>query len=145
MAIVTMILLTSGCVNQATAKVTAGADLSKIHKIYVEKFDPDKRGINDLISDQLNKMGYESTTGLATAKPVDVDAVVTYRDKWMWDITMYMWELTITLREPEGQYPLVVGHSLHGSLTRKSPKKMVEEVLTNISNQSKSNPQGVKP
>ena len=132
LAIGAMILLTSGCANPATAKLTPGADLTKVHKIYVERFEPDKRGINALISDRLNLMGHESTTGEAAVRPKDVDAVATYRDKWMWDITTYMWELTITLREPEGEYPLVVGHSLHGSLTRKSPEQMVEEVLTNI-------------
>lgn len=131
-AVGTVILLTSGCANQASAKVTPGADLTKIGKIYVEKFEPDKRGINQLISTQLEKMGYESTTGPETATPKDMDAVATYRDKWMWDITMYMWELTITIREPESRFPMAVGHSLHGSLTRKSPEKMVEEVLTNI-------------
>ena len=140
MAVGTVIMLTSGCVNQATAKLTSGADLTKIHKIYVEKFEPDKRGINVLISDQLIKMGYESSTGVTTAQPKDVDAVATYRDKWMWDITTYMWELTITLREPEGEYPLAVGHSLHGSLTRKSPPQMVEEVLANIFEQPKTKP-----
>ena len=138
MAMATVIVLTSsGCANQATAKITAGADLTKIHKIHVEKFDPDKRGINVLISDQLTKMGYESTTGAASEKPANVDAIATYRDKWMWDITMYMLDLTITLREPQGEYPLAVGHSMHTSLTRKSPEKMVEEVLTNIFKQPK--------
>ena len=145
MVVVTVALLTSGCVNQATATLTPGADLTKVHKIYVEKFDPDKRDLHKVISNQLNKMGYESTAGLAAEKPKDVDAVATYRDKWMWDMTNYMFELTITIREPEGEYPLVVGHSLHGSLTRKSPEEMIEEVLTNIFKQSKNNPEGIKP
>ena len=43
MAVGTVILLTSGCVNQATAKLTSGADLTKIHKIYVEKFHINQR------------------------------------------------------------------------------------------------------
>lgn len=133
-----ILLTSSGCANQASAKVTPGADLTKIERIYVERFEPDKRGINKLISTQLQKMGYKSTTGPETATPKDVNAIATYRDKWMWDITTYMWELTITLREPEDRFPLAVGHSLHGSLTRKSPEKMVEEVLTNIFESTKN-------
>lgn len=58
----------------------------------------------------------------------------------MWDITMYMLELTITLRDPVNNTPLAVGNSLHSSLTRKSPEEMVDEVLTNIFN-AKAAPQ----
>jgi hypothetical protein len=61
-----------------------------------------------------------------------VDAIVTYVDKWFWDITMYMLELTITLRDPKTDFPLATGNSYHTSMTRKSPEGMVDEVLTNI-------------
>jgi hypothetical protein len=50
----------------------------------------------------------------------------------MWDITMYMIELTIDFRDPKTSFPLATGTSMHTSLTRKSPEEMVEEVLTNI-------------
>ena len=75
---------------------------------------------------------HDVTTGPEAAAPAAVDAVVTYRDKWMWDITMYMIELSITLRNPENDYPLAVGNSYHTSLTRLSPEEMVKEVLANI-------------
>jgi len=81
-------------------------------------------------------MGYRATTGPEDAAPDDVDAIVTYRDKWMWDITMYMLELDITLRNPKTKYPIAVGNSYHTSLTRKSSEEMVKEVLTNIFNKS---------
>ena len=53
----------------------------------------------------------------------------TYKDKWMWDITMYMIELTITFREPGTDYPLAEGNSYHTSLTRKSPEEMVDDKM----------------
>lgn len=62
----------------------------------------------------------------------DVDAIATYVDKWMWDLTMYMIELTIVVRDPASDFPLATGNSLHTSLTRKSPKEMVDEVTSNI-------------
>jgi len=61
---------------------------------------------------------------------------VTYVDKWMWDITMYLLELTITIRDPQTDYPLANGNSYHTSLTRKSPPEMVDEVLGNIFKES---------
>jgi hypothetical protein len=51
---------------------------------------------------------------------------------------MYMLELTVVMRDPATDFPLATGNSLHTSLTRKSPKEMVEEVTTNIY-------KGVKP
>jgi hypothetical protein len=78
----------------------------------------------------LTQMGYVATT--SDAKRTDVDADITYLDKWMWDLTMYMIELTVVVRDPATQFPMATGNSLHTSLTRKSPKEMVEEVTTNI-------------
>ena len=103
----------------------------------MKKLGPDGRGINKLISDKLVYMGYKSTTGLGVDIQSNVDIVVDYADKWMWDITMYMKELTITFRDPKTDVPLGSGNSFHGSLTRKSPKEMVDEVLTNIFNKAK--------
>lgn len=57
---------------------------------------------------------------------------MTYTDKWMWDITMYMIELTVIIQNPVDKYPIAKGYSMHTSLTRLSPEKMVDEVITNI-------------
>lgn len=120
----------TGCANRATAKVDPTADLKALKTMHVVKISDETAGINTLIADDLRRRGYTVTTG--TDKPSSVDAVVTYVDKWMWDITMYLLELTITIREAKTDFPLATGNSLHGSLTRKSPPEMVEEVMGNI-------------
>jgi len=120
-----------GCaVNRATAIVDPSADLTGIKSIYVTKSATDERGVNDLIANKLKNKGYLVDTG--SIVPTNVDAVVTYRDKWVWDITMYMLELTIMIREPKTDFPLASGNSFHTSLTRKSPEEMVDEVINNI-------------
>lgn len=138
-AIVGLLLTMTGCaVNKATASLTPGADISKIKSIYVEKEEGDDRNIDVIIKTDLEKRGYTVTTGEAKKPSVPVDAKLTYVDKWMWDITMYMLELTITLRDPKNDFPLAVGNSLHTSLTRKSPPEMVNEVIGNIINAQKT-------
>lgn len=128
---------TTGCaVNRATANVMPDADLGKVKSLYVVKDPKDERGIDELIKKNLAKRGYQVEGGLEQAAPYKADAVVTYLDKWMWDITMYMIELTITVRNPQN-FPMASGNSLHTSLTRKSPDEMVDEVLTNILNAKK--------
>ena len=78
-----------------------------------------------------NGKSFPATTGPELKPPYPQDAVVTYIDKWMWDITMYMIELTVTVRDSKN-FPMATGNSLHTSLTRNSPPEMVDEVVGNI-------------
>jgi hypothetical protein len=133
---VVLLTLGSGCaVNRATATVENPASLNGLKTVHVSKLAADGRGIDGLIADKLRTRGYAVTNG--TEKPSNVDALVTYKDKWMWDITMYMLELTITIRDPQTDFPLATGNSFHTSLTRKSPTEMVDEVIENIFKQGK--------
>ena len=72
------------------------------------------------------------TNGPVLAGQYNADVAVTYADKWVWDITMYMVELSINLRDPKTGFPLATGNSFHTSMSRKSPDEMVDEVLHNI-------------
>lgn len=117
-----------GCAsNRATATVDQTTDLSTLQVFYVKKYTEDTRDTDVIIKNKLVEMGFE-----LSETENDIDAVVTYVDKWFWDITMYMLELTIILRDPKTDFPLATGNSFHTSLTRKSPEGMVDEVLTNI-------------
>lgn len=124
-------VLTTGCaVNRATANVDPSANLSSLKTMYVKRIADDDNTYN-LIADKLRSKGITVSTGTEAA-PSGVDAVVTYIDKWMWDMTMYMLELTINIRDPKTDFPLATGNSFHTSLTRLSPTEMVNEVVDNI-------------
>lgn len=129
--------LTTGCaVNRATANVDPSARLDALKTMHVVKDPKDERGIDKLIADKLRTRGYQVSTG--SQAPASVDAMVSYLDKWMWDMTMYMLELTISIRDPKTDYPLASGNSFHTSLTRKSPTEMVDEVVENILKEGKT-------
>jgi len=123
-------LLIAGCVNKVTVYITPETNFSGIKSIHVVKSAPDKRGIDKMIASRLEIMGYHATTGDDT--PSDADAIITYEDKWMWDITMYMIQLTVIVRDKDSGFPLATANSMHGSLTRKAPDEMVAEVLRNL-------------
>jgi hypothetical protein len=123
----------SGCATAQLKSTTApGADLKSVKKLYVVHLPQDGREIDRLIADRLNLMGREATHGERSAAPTDADAIVTYQDKWMWDITMYLIELNVQLRHPTTDIAMASGHSLRTSLVRKSPPEMIEEVLTDM-------------
>ena len=130
-AIAVLALTQSGCaVNRAVATADPSMNWSSIKSLQVLKEEGDDRGIEKLLADKLTTQGFVVTVD--PQKNPTADAIVTYVDRWMWDITMYMLELTVVVREPKSQFPLVTGNSFHTSLTRKSPQEMVNEVIDNI-------------
>jgi hypothetical protein len=106
-----------------------GADLSKLKSFYVVRTPEDERGIEKLIAKRLNALGFPSTSGDAQVPPTKVDGIVTYNDRWMWDITMYMIRLDIEVRDGATGAILANGQVMRPSLQRKSPEGMVEETL----------------
>lgn len=121
-----------GCANNETASFDPNKDLVGGEVFYVEKFGPDDRGLEVLIADNLSARGYATTSGPAGGAPDSASVVVTYADKWQWDITMYLIELTIAFRDPGSNAAFATGNSYHTSMTRLSPEKMIDEVLNNI-------------
>jgi len=124
-------ILMSSCVSISTKKAPT-ADLTTLNTFYVQKLPADERGIERVISDQLNLLGYKSTYGKLGTPSNPVDAIVTYRDKWMWDITMYMIQLNLEIRDGKDMSVLASGKSHRPSLVRKSPEEMAKEILVNI-------------
>jgi len=124
----------AGCsVNKQSAQVLQSIKLDKEKIMYVEKFHADGRGIDQLIAAELTKRGYKAiSVGQVDASLENVGIIVTYFDKWIWDLSMYMLELDVQFRSPKDRFSLVKGNSYHTSLTRKSPEEMVSEVIGNM-------------
>jgi hypothetical protein len=135
-AAIVLAVMTTGCaVNKASANVDPSARLDTVKVVHVKPYDKDEHGTDKLIADNLKARGYQVSVG--NEPPGAVDAMVTYADKWFWDITMYMLELSIQFRDPKTDYPVATGHSMHTSLTRLAPPAMVDEVLGNIIKEGK--------
>lgn len=123
-----LILVLSACATNSATKAP-DANLSKLKTFYVVRVPEDERGIEKLIAARLAAMGYQSTSGDAPKPAALVDAIVTYQDRWMWDITMYMIKLDIQIRDGASGAILAKGEVMRPSLQRKSPEGMVEETL----------------
>ena len=106
--------------------------MDALETFYVQKLPADERGIEKVISNQLVELGYQSSYGSSEKPPTDVDAIVTYQDKWMWDITMYMIELNMQIWEGDKTRILASGKTYRPSLQRKSPETMAKELLTDM-------------
>lgn len=127
------LLLVSGCAKVVIkSDADPSVDLSALNTFYVQKFAPDKRGLEKIIAEKLVGLGFKATSGVAATPPGPVDALVTYQDRWMWDITNYMLEINIEFRNPESKFMFASGKSYRTSLARKSPEGMIEEVLQDL-------------
>jgi hypothetical protein len=128
-----------GCAtNRDSASIAPDRDLSSLKKLLVVTSADDERGTDRAIADVLSKLGFEASIAPEAATRSDVDAVVTYRAQWDWDILPYLKELTIFVREPRDNALLARGNSYHTSLTRKSADEMAQEVLARIFRPAKS-------
>lgn len=135
LAILCLILpIFTGCANHATGSISATTDLKSLKTMYVKKYPSDNSDVDLQIADKLRTKGVKVTTGAEEVPPGNFDAIVSYVDRWMWDITMYMIELTVTIRDPKNNELLATGNSMHTSLTRKSQLAMIDEVVNNIYN-----------
>lgn len=87
-----------GCaVNRATATSDPSTNWSTIKSVHVVKTAGEDGTIQRLIRDKLAAGGF-SVTADPDSNP-GADAKVTYLDRWMWDMTMYLLELTIVFRD----------------------------------------------
>jgi hypothetical protein len=125
------VLLLSACASLESAKAP-DANPKALRSFYVVQEAGDDHALDNLLSARLTSMGYSATCGQAAQPPDRVDAIVTYQDRWMWDITMYMIKLDVQLHDGESGAVIARAQSMRPSLQRKSPEAMVQEVLGEI-------------
>jgi len=112
----------SGCSKSCNGNYfTGGADLNRLKTFHVVHQPKDTHNIHNLIRDKLTKDGFTATAGPELPQSsYQADSIITYVDRWMWDITLYLLELTVTLRDTTNDFSSAVGNSFRTSLTRKS-------------------------
>ena len=123
-------VFSGGCVSTSlTSDVDPQTDLLSLESFHVVKFEPDNRGVHQFIANALNNRGKTAVATDERPDEIDAQVLVTYQDKWIWDLTMYMLELNIELRDPRTDYVFATAKSFRTSLARKSPEAMAEEVI----------------
>lgn len=122
-----------GCaLAKVEGRVTAGIELAKYQSYYVVRHARDKRHIDEVIRDEMKVLGLNAESGLQDSKPVGVDVVVFYEDRWTWDMANYLLTLRIDFRDAKSNELLASGQSYRPSLERKPPDFMAREILDSI-------------
>ena len=131
------------CASSLSARAVPDADLRKRTVYYVAQHAADKRGVNTEITEQLKAWGRSATTGPIENVPANTDVVVTYSDKWVWDMSMYLLSLDVSFRDPMTEAEIAGGTSMQTSIGRLNVREHVTAVLTEIF--KKTNPEEKPP
>jgi hypothetical protein len=113
-------------------KIVGDPDFSDARTFYVVHNPDDTSALDEVIQAELIKMGFTASIGDKSEIPSDIDILVTYEFHWFWDITNYLLQFEIELRDPQTYFPLAKGNSWRASLARKTPDEMAKEILEPI-------------
>jgi hypothetical protein len=83
---------------------------------FVERHDGDGRDLASTIAGAMRSRGMDATSGTPDLRPADVDFLVTYEDRWNWDLRMYLTGLRIEVRDPTSNRIVAFGYSFQDSL-----------------------------
>lgn len=129
--LVIMVFFVTGCIANLESTTIPGANLSTLKTLYVLKSPGEGRGVERLIADRLTQMGYAATYG-SDGPITPVDAIVSYKEEWWWDLSWYLLQLDVQVRDAQTKLILASGHSKRTSLVRKSSDEIVEDVLNEM-------------
>ncbi len=91
----------------------------EMQRFYVQKAPQDERGIHVMIRDELRRIGLRADAGEGEPKG-SYDAVITYADRWSWDLSTYCSQLTLYVRDTRTGFITATGWSYRPSIARKT-------------------------
>jgi hypothetical protein len=123
------LLLLASCTHVST-DVDHSVNFRKLDHIFVEHRLSDGRGMDQLIADELQKLGYDASAGPLTMMPDNTEAIIAYQDEWNFDFTTYLLELDIAVRDAHTGQQMAVSRINEPSIFGNNPVKMVDAALS---------------
>jgi hypothetical protein len=101
-------------------------------RYYVENHGKDKLHLETIIANEIQKHGINVSTGSSpNARPINIDILVLYEDRWSWDMSNYLAYMRIDLRSPKTNVLLATGSSDQVAVSIMA-RKSEEEIIKNI-------------
>jgi hypothetical protein len=118
-----------GCMTEFQAEPIPTAQRAAGTRYYVERHEKDERGLDQTIAAECAKRAVSVSSGPRSERPPDVDVLVSYEDRWQWDMTMYLLSLRIDLRDPSTNALYTTGTSMQTSLARKPAEEVIASLV----------------
>lgn len=110
------LVLTMAACSRTSGLPVAPAAYSNQQVWFVERHPRDGRDLAALIAEALKARGVNATSGPGVQRPGSIDLLVTYEDRWQWDMRMYLLDLRIDVRDPKTLAIVAYGQSFQDSL-----------------------------
>jgi hypothetical protein len=123
-----LLVLLSGC-SSVDTQVESTTDLRRFHHVYVRSASNDSNNIDQLIVLELQRLGYDASSGPRTMMPDNAEIVIEYEGQWDWDFRTYLLQLSLTVRDVRTEAKLAGGRIFHPGVTRKTPAELVHLIL----------------
>jgi hypothetical protein len=104
----------AGCIATHTGQLTIPSDVVTKSTFYVEQSEKDARNLSAIIAERMQARGLNARAG--TAGPQDASYIVTYVDRWAWDMRMYLRDMRIELRDAKDKSIVGFGDASQTSL-----------------------------
>lgn len=130
LCLLSLFLFSQGCASGAAryAGELPGSRLGEMRTFYVQHQEGDPRDIHLAIADELRTFGVDVDAGKGAPKG-DYDGIVTYVDRYTWDMTMYCIQLTLYIQDTQTGYVTATGWSWRPTTVRKTPKGHARIIL----------------
>jgi hypothetical protein len=118
-----LLFLALGCTSGAArfAGTLPGSRLPQMRSFYVQHQEGDPRDIHLAIQEEMQAFALDVDAGKGPPTG-EYDAIVTYVDRYIWDMTMFCVQLTVYIRDTETGYITATGWSWRPSTVRKTPQ-----------------------
>ena len=123
-------LLLAGC--STKVQVAPGSHPERLHHIFVEHLLSDGHNIDELIARELRRLGYDASAGALTMMPDGTEAILAYQPEWTSDLTTYMIELDVAVREAKTGREIAVSRVFRPSVTSNDPTTMIQRAIDKI-------------
>ena len=98
LSIVFVALLALACAGQSANPLSPAAREPSA-SFYVENHGNDGRNLQQLIADTMRLKGLQVTAGAIGGQPNNVTYIVSYADRWGWDMRTFLARITIEVRD----------------------------------------------
>jgi len=103
--------------------------LAQYQRVFVEASNNDSNNLDKLMVAELQRLGYEATSGARTMVPDDAQIRILYQGRWTWDFHTYLIQLEVTVRDAHSDKMLATGRHFHPGMTKKPPEQMIHELF----------------
>jgi hypothetical protein len=122
-------VLLCSCVVSLKTERAPGVSVTDKHVFYVERHPKEDWGLHQMLADEIAMLGYKASAGEPGGQPPSADAIVTYDDKWWWDLSPYMLELNLHVLDARTRSMIVKTRNYRTSLARRNPRTMAKETV----------------